>query len=161
MERPAEKVGKVASKLLKQTVDNYDDEQIKLALAELQENGRIETMPVEEIARYVRQKELVPKLKQFKDRAVETLGGLNVIDPIKSTILDALRQDDALKETIAALFPVQEGFNRQAAAGEVLRIVNGRIRDAVSDEPSNERSKYIGGLVTDLMADNVLKSLVK
>jgi hypothetical protein len=161
IEKPAEKVGKVASKLLKQTIDNYDDEQIKLALVELQEDGRIETMPVEEIAKYVREKELVPKLKQFKDRAVETLGGLKVIDPIKSTILDALRQDDALKETLAALFPVQEGFDPQLAAGEVLRIVDSRIRDAVSDEPSDERSKYIGGLVTDLMADNVLKSLVK
>jgi hypothetical protein len=161
IEKPAEKVGKVASKLLKQTIENYDDEQIKVALAELQNDGRIETMTPEQIAKHVKQKELVPKLKQFKDRAAETLSALKVIDPIKSTILDALRQDEALKQAIAALFPAQEGFDPQAAADEALRMVTGKIRETVSDEASADRDKYIVGLVTDLMADNVLKSLIK
>ena len=34
IEKPAEKVGNVATKLLKQTIDNYDDEQIKVALSQ-------------------------------------------------------------------------------------------------------------------------------
>jgi hypothetical protein len=161
IENRAEKVGKVASKLLQQTIDNFDDEQIKVALAELQDDGRIETMTVKQIAKHVREKELVPKLKQFKDRATETLGGLKVVDPVKSAILDALRQDDALKQAIVALLPAQEGIDRQAAADEALRLVFGKIRDAVSDEPSADRDKYIVGLVTDLMADNVLKSLIR
>ena len=60
-----------------------------------------------------------------------------------------------------ALLSVQDGFDPRAVADEVLRLVSGSIRDAVSDNPSDGQTKYIVGLVTDLMADNVLKSLVK
>jgi hypothetical protein len=48
-----------------------------VALAELQDDGKIEAMTVEHIAKHVREKVLVLKLKQFKDRAAETRGALN------------------------------------------------------------------------------------
>jgi len=161
IEKPAEKVGIVATKLLKQIIDNYDDEQIKVALSELQDDGRIETMTPEQIASHVTKTELVPKLKQFKDRAAETLSTLKVVEPIKDVVVRSLLQDDTLKQRLVSLLPSQEGFDPQAAAEEALRIVISKIRETLSDEPSAERGDYVRGLVTDLMADNVLKSLIR
>jgi hypothetical protein len=103
----------------------------------------------------------VPKLKQFKDRAAETLSTLKVVEPIKNAVVKSLLQDDTLKQRLVSLLPSQEGFDPQAAAEEALRIVISKIRETLSDEPSAERGDYVRGLVTDLMADNVLKSLIR
>lgn len=161
IENPAEKVGTVASKLLKQTFDNYDDEKIRIALEELQGDGTIETMTPVQIASHVKNKKLVPKLRQFKDRAVETLSQLKIFDPIKNLLIDSLLRDDALKQKISSHFLPQDGSKHQDAAEEVLRIVVDKIQASVSDEASAERERYVTGLVTDLLADNVLKSLIK
>lgn len=161
LERPADKVGKVASKLLKQTIDNYDNEQIKVAIAELQSDGSIEAMTPVKIAEYVKKKELVPKLKQFKGRAMETMAGMKVLDPVKAMTVDALQNDDELKGAIATVIATRGEQPPEAAADEVLQIVLGKIHQVVDDSASPERDKYIADLVSDLMADNVLKGFIK
>jgi hypothetical protein len=161
IERPAEKVGKVASKLLKQTIDNYDDEQIKVAIAELQSDGGIEAMAPGKIAEYVTKKVLVPKLKQFKDRAVETLTGMKVLEPVKLMAVEAMQNDGELKGAIASVIAGKGEAPPGDTADEVLRIVIGKIRQTLSDTASPEREGYISDLVSDLMADNVLKTFIK
>jgi hypothetical protein len=162
IEKPAEKVGKVASKLLNGIVDNLDDEQIKVALAELQDGGKIEGMTPDQVAAFVKKKELEPKLKQFKNRAGEVLKTLKIFDPVKSKVIDALRQDDGLKKALLTLFPAQSGFDQQAASEQAVRIVIDKIRASLNDDAADEdRDVFLKGLASDLMADNVLKSLIK
>ena len=68
-QQPAERSGAVASKIPRGTVITVSDEQIREALADLRDNGTLATMAPEDVKGYVQRKRLVPKLKQFKDRA--------------------------------------------------------------------------------------------
>ncbi len=161
IQKPAEKIGRVASGLLNKIVDNIDDEQIKVALAELRDGGQMEGMTPDQVAAYVKGRKLVPKLKQFKDRAEEVLATMKVIDPVKGMVIEALRKDEGIKQRLLSLFPAKDGFDPQAASDEALRVVIERIRVALGDDTAADREAYLKGLVTDLMADNVLKSLIK
>ena len=88
-------------------------------------------MTPEQIASHVTKTELVPKLKQFKDRAAETLSALKVVEPIKNAVVKSLLQDETLKQRVVSLLPSQEGFDPQAAAEEALRIVIDKIRETL------------------------------
>src|SRR4051794_11739779 len=107
VEKPAEKVGAEASRILKGTVLNIDDEQIKEALADLRADGTLVTKTPDEIKAYIQRKRLVPKLKQFKDRAGETLAGMKLIEPLRGKVASAVGHDDGVKASLTELLAAQ------------------------------------------------------
>jgi hypothetical protein len=160
-ERPGDKVGAAASKILKGVFLNYDDEQIKAALADIREDTTKKVMTSEEIKNYIKNKKMVPKLKQFKDQVEKKMGALQVIEPIKDNIASSLRKDDSLRGSLEALFRDGGELTPEAKAIETIRLVAKRIREFALDEAFPNREKYISDLVGELMADTVLKSFIK
>lgn len=160
--KPDELVGTVAASILGDNFVNYDKEQIKAALAELHADGTIDTKSLEEKHQYVKRKKLTPKLRQFKDRAAVTLGGMKIIEPIKNKAGDLLWKDEKLRADIAALFAAESAEESpEAKAKAVIKLVLASLRDQVTDEKFPNKENYITELVAELMADNVLKNLIK
>jgi hypothetical protein len=160
-EKPSERLGKVASSLIGKSFYNCAEEQIKAALDDLTADGSITTKTPQDIADYVKRKRLVPKHKQFKDRAAMTLKGMKIVEPVKKKAADLLWKDEALRKGIAELFAAEGPIEPDAKAKEVMKLILGRLRDLLTDENLPDRDKYISDLVSELMADNVLKSLIK
>jgi hypothetical protein len=161
LEKKDEKVGAAASKIIKQTFINYDDEQIREALADLRASGTLETLSADEIADNIKRKKIDPKLKQFKDQAARTLRGMKLVDPVKERAASILWQHQELRRGIAALFTATGAEDADTKAAEVIKLVLGEMREAVSDESYPDRDKFINNLVSELMADTVLKSFIK
>ncbi len=159
IERKDEKVAKVASKMLGQTIEAIDDDRIKVALNELQADGTLGTMTPEQIAAAVKNKKIDPKLTQFKKRAQVTMADIKVFEPIRALAVSALKSDAELKAGIVSL--IGGGQSPDDVVGEVLRMVTDKLRLTLSDAASAAREEYIAGLVTDLMADEVLKKFIK
>lgn len=155
------KVGKAAGKILGSAFLNYNDDQIRETLAELQDDGLIEKLTPGEIADRVKRKKIDPPLKQFKDQAAKTLAGMKLVDPVKGKAASILQQDEALRNGIAALFESGGVEDADAKAGEVMKLVLGRMREAFTEETFPDREKHINALVAELMADTVLKSFIK
>ncbi len=160
-EKPSEKVGKVASSLIGKSFYNFAEEQIKAALDDLTADGSITTKTPQEIADYVKRKKLVPKLKQFKDRAAGTLKGMKIVELVKKRAADMLWKDEALPKSLTELFATEGLIEPDTKAKEALKPVLGRLRDQLTDENLPDRDKYISDLISELTADNVLKSLIK
>lgn len=159
-EKPAEKVGAEASKILRGKVVTVDDERLKAALDDLRTDGTLTTKTPDEIQKYIEQKKLVPKINQFKDRAVETMAGMKLIEPLKGRVSNIIWQED-MKIALAALLEAQGVAEPEAVVKEILKTLSTKIRESMIDEGFPDRDKYIKDLVTDLMADKFLKSLIK
>ena len=160
-EKPAEKVGRVASTILGRAFLNRDDERIRVSMDELADAGTIETKSAEELVAYIDAKKMLPKLRQFKEKAVEIVSGMRVVDPVKARIVTMIRQDDELKKGVSALFAEMGADDPDAKATDVIRLLGSKIRDAINEETFPKRDEYIAGLVSDLMADKILQSMIK
>ena len=90
-----------------------------------------------------------------------TLKGMKIVEPVKKKAADLLWKDEALRKGIAELFVAQGPEEPDTKAKEAIKLVLGRLRELLTDENLPERDKYISDLVSELMADNVLKSLIK
>jgi hypothetical protein len=160
--KPDELVGRVAASILKDNFVNYDKEQIKAALDAMIADGSITTKTPEEKRTAVQRTKLIPKLRQFKERAEVRLREMKIVEPIKNRAGDCLWKDEKLRSDIAGLFgapPSEETPEDKAKA--VIKLVLASLRDQVTDEKLPNKEKYINDLVADLMADTVLKSLIK
>ena len=105
-----ERLSSEVSRVLDGTFITYEEHRIKEAVADLQREAAFEAKTSKEIADYVRSKRLIPRSTQFLNRALEVFGGMKVVDPLKGRIVHALRNDNELKQAIAALFaPETEG----------------------------------------------------
>jgi hypothetical protein len=160
-EKPDEKIGAAASKILRQTVIAYDDVQLKEALADLRAKPLGPKMSYDEINKFISKKKIVPRLTRFKEQATATLAGLKVVEPIRDKISSALWRDKALREAIMALSGTEIELTPEAKAGVILRMVLDKMGELATEEALPGRNKYVVDLVGDLMADNALKSFIR
>ena len=159
IERPAEKVSKVASKLIGQNIDSHDDEKIKKALTAIEADGKLKGMKPEQIADAIKKTKVDPKLKQFKDRAQATMADIKLIEPVRAMAVKSIRDDDDLKLAIALL--LTGGAAPEAVAEQVIHLVTEKLVGSLDDTPGPERDSFVADLIADLMADAVLKSFIK
>jgi hypothetical protein len=174
--KPAEKLGTEASKILQGTFVIYEQERINEAVADLKRAGTFETLSSEEIEQYVRKKRLVPRSRQFQERAAQTLSGTKLIAPLAGRVAHAMRNDAELKEAIVAKLAKRDAaaavsaaetatlphaVSPEVLAEEIIGLIARKLGDVMKDEGFPGREKYIGALITHLLSDEVLKKLIR
>lgn len=170
-EKPAEKVAGEAARVLKSTFVTCDDEQVKTALADLDGADGADLLSPAELAKRIQSTKVVPKITKFKERAIQKLEAMKVFEPVKGRILYALRKDEQLLHDVGELLsnteisgedgPSATAPSVSEVATAIIRMVSDRVRAYSADAEDAARTKQIKDTVTELMTDNVLKSLVK
>jgi len=122
------KVADQAREEIDRTFLTIDDRKISNGLRKLRERGDLEARSPKEILNFVRSIRVVPKSKQFADRAVQTLCESDLADLIRDRVIGALLNDAELCRGLEELCAKARPQTELDLRVEILDLVRDRCK---------------------------------
>jgi hypothetical protein len=158
---PEQGVGKTAGAMIKSQLEIIPDRKITEALAELRKTGTpLDKRSPDEISKVVQSHKIVAKSQQFKIFASNAMPP-SILDWISTTLIQALKADLELKEDLRQLFAAAGSSTPEVGADQTFEKVKQKIKFFLRRENYSNYQGFIEKLVSALINDPVLKSLIE
>src|SRR5581483_10743196 len=86
IEKESEPLSELVSTTLRRTFVTIEEEKIGEAITDLKRDGTFEQKTPQEIFEYVKRKRLISRYNQFRDRAIEVMGGIGISEPLRPKV---------------------------------------------------------------------------
>lgn len=162
-ENPDNPLKNVTKSIIDDTLHSVQDAQIKEGLAELKAEGKLEGMTPEEIFKHIREKNILPRSKNFERRALAVSEGVRLVNPIQRRVLNALHHNDSLKKAVLQLLVeanVDEDV-RQKLADDLTQTVNIRVQQVMTDAGLPDRNEIIASFIRGILQDTQIAAILR